>query len=81
MNSKPDFGDSHNFGQKVQLLSEKSLFLKPRPVYWEWLFFDQETPFLKNLESKTSDSFENDILSSIFQLNIIDFESFGYSKA
>lgn len=38
----PKWGDTHNFGRSVQLqqtIGEPPSFHKPRPVYWEWLFF------------------------------------------
>lgn len=38
--------DSHNFGQSVQKIGRGSevYFRKPRPVYWEWLFFGRNSP-------------------------------------
>lgn len=39
-------GDSHNFGKSVtqQRLDGVSYYSKPRPVYWEWLFFGYDSP-------------------------------------
>lgn len=38
--------DFHNFGQSVQRIGRGSevYFRKPRPVYWEWLFFGRNSP-------------------------------------
>lgn len=38
--------DLHNFGQSVQKVGRGSetLFQKPRPIYWEWLFFGKNSP-------------------------------------
>jgi lantibiotic modifying enzyme len=38
--------DLHNFGQAVQKIGRGSekVFQKPRPIYWEWLFFGQNSP-------------------------------------
>jgi lantibiotic modifying enzyme len=38
--------DFHNFGQSVQKIGRGSemIFQKPRPIYWEWLFFGKNSP-------------------------------------
>jgi hypothetical protein len=38
--------DLHNFGQAVQKIGRGSekVYQKPRPIYWEWLFFGQNSP-------------------------------------
>src|SRR5579872_1082668 len=38
--------DFHNFGQLVQKVRRgaESVFQKPRPIYWEWLFFGKSSP-------------------------------------
>jgi len=35
-------GDTHNFGRSVSRVGE--WVEKPRPIYWEWLFLDGESP-------------------------------------
>ena len=47
--------DLHNFGQSVQKIGRGSeiLFQKPRPIYWEWLFFGKSSP-LSNFFDKVS---------------------------
>ncbi len=35
-------GDSHNFGRRVSLRGDR--IVKPRPVLWEWLLLDGESP-------------------------------------
>ncbi|MCM2280913.1 MAG: hypothetical protein NDI61_03605 [Bdellovibrionaceae bacterium] len=39
-------GDKHNFGRCTFKVSrgEDLLFVKPRPVFWEWLFFGVDSP-------------------------------------
>lgn len=50
-------GDLHNFGQavrRVTLPDGSFWFQKPRPIYWEWLFFGKTSPlaeFFKHRES------------------------------
>lgn len=38
--------DLHNFGKSVQRIERGSIVLyrKPRPIYWEWLFFGKDSP-------------------------------------
>lgn len=38
--------DLHNFGQSVQRIGRgsESFFQKPRPIFWEWLFFGRNSP-------------------------------------
>lgn len=38
--------DLHNFGKSVQRIGRDSdaYYLKPRPIYWEWLFFGRNSP-------------------------------------
>ncbi len=38
--------DFHNFGQSVQKIrrGSETTFQKPRPIYWEWLFFGKNSP-------------------------------------
>jgi hypothetical protein len=38
--------DLHNFGQSVQKIGRGSenFYQKPRPIYWEWLFFGRNSP-------------------------------------
>lgn len=63
-------GDQHNFGQAVRriTLPDGSFwFQKPRPVYWEWLFFGVTSPladFFKQKESifGLAIEFENNFL-------------------
>ena len=42
-------GDLHNFGKQVKfaLIDGEGFFLKPRPVYWENLFFGLNSPLRK----------------------------------
>ena len=50
-------GDFHNFGQAVRRVISPDgtiWFEKPRPVYWEWLFFGTSSPlavFFENREA------------------------------
>jgi hypothetical protein len=45
--------DFHNFGKAVTKFIDNgtAFYLKPRPVYWEWLFFGNETPLKELLNS------------------------------
>ncbi len=38
--------DLHNFGKSVQRFGQGAgfVYLKPRPIYWEWLFFGKDSP-------------------------------------
>ena len=38
--------DLHNFGKSVQRFGQRAgfVYLKPRPIYWEWLFFGKDSP-------------------------------------
>lgn len=38
--------DLHNFGKSVQRIGQDldAYYLKPRPIYWEWLFFGRNSP-------------------------------------
>lgn len=42
-------GDSHNFGRRV--FERDGFLVKPRTVYWEWLFLCPESPLRKLLDS------------------------------
>lgn len=54
--------DLHNFGRSVQQIGRASgvYFQKPRPIYWEWLFFGKDSPL--------ADLFETDGNSHLLQL-------------
>lgn len=47
-------GDPHNFGQRVTATNRASgtYFQKPRPVYWEWLFFGATSPLKKCFDTQ-----------------------------
>lgn len=40
-------GDAHNFGRRV--FERDGFIVKPRPVYWEWLFLCRESPLRQTL--------------------------------
>lgn len=69
-------GDSHNFGQRVGLelgASGEKSFRKPRPVYWEWLFFGQDSPLkstLLTLAEAGSIELTEALFQSIFRLDV-----------
>lgn len=62
-------GDLHNFGRavgRVTLPDGSFWFQKPRPVYWEWLFFGKTSPLAEFFKYKESIfgltiEFENDL--------------------
>jgi hypothetical protein len=75
-------GDLHNFGQSVQPIERASgsYFRKPRPIYWEWLFFGKTSPLAPFFSSKTG---EGPITPGdcLFHLDIEMDEMFtGYSR-
>lgn len=47
-------GDLHNFGQRVQRSfgASGAWYRKPRPVYWEWLFFGRSSPLRPYLSAR-----------------------------
>lgn len=47
-------GDLHNFGQAVHAVERASgtYFQKPRPIYWEWLFFGKASPLMPFFSKK-----------------------------
>jgi len=49
-------GDLHNFGRSVRAVTGASgvYFQKPRPVYWEWLFFGRGSPLVPFFEKRNS---------------------------
>lgn len=64
-------GDFHNFGQAVRRVTSPDgtiWFEKPRPVYWEWLFFGKSSPLAVFFENR----------DAIFGLTI-EFENEGRS--
>lgn len=52
--------DTHNFGRAVRPVS-KDILLKPRSVYWEWLFLDLESPLRDYLESSIFNIFPYEV--------------------
>ena len=74
--------DKHNFGQLVRPMERASLlfFRKPRPVYWEHLFFGKGSP-LEPIFSKIGENRKVDLASLLFNLEIdMENEWLGYSK-
>ena len=61
MNVELKLGDPHNFGLQVHLVenSVPLVLFKPRSVFWEHLFLDQQSSFRKLLELKSKISFES----------------------
>ncbi len=45
-------GDVHNFGKRTAaiVVDGQTIFLKPRPVFWEYFFFGAESPLLPIFE-------------------------------
>lgn len=73
--------DFHNFGQSVQEIRRGSemIFQKPRPIYWEWLFFGKDSPLSIFFNHST---FSATPAQTIFNLEIemgVDFK--GSSRA
>ena len=67
--------DLHNFGQQVTQIERASeiYYQKPRPIYWEWLFFGSNSP-MKN-------SFEPSIAEVLFNLDVhLESNDCGFSK-
>jgi hypothetical protein len=67
--------DLHNFGQHVTQIERASeiYFQKPRPIYWEWFFFGNNSP-IKNI-------FEPKIAEVLFNLDVhFDNGDCGFSK-
>jgi len=74
--------DKHNFGQLVKPMERASFlfFRKPRPVFWEHLFFGQGSP-LESLFSEMGENAPFDLASFLFNLVVeIESEWLGYSK-
>jgi hypothetical protein len=63
--------DPHNFGKQVSRVEGVfgSFFQKPRPLFWEWLFFGKNSPLIPLLLSSGSSSAEK-IVSSLFNLDV-----------
>lgn len=67
--------DLHNFGQRVTQIERASeaYFQKPRPIYWEWFLFGNNSPIKK--------IFEPDLGKVLFNLDVhFDFKDCGISK-
>ena len=47
MSARSRAGDTHNFGQHVELRGDR--VYKPRALYWEWLFLSAKSPLRKLL--------------------------------
>lgn len=43
-------GDAHNFGRSV--LRDGDWMIKPRPLFWEWLFLNQNSPLRKKIDHR-----------------------------
>lgn len=70
-------GDPHNFGRRVQLLSDGTIH-KPRTIAWEWLFLSSQSPLRKLL----CDAFEGQALPCPFDLFAdVSFSPTGASLA
>ncbi len=57
-------GDRHNFGRATKLVNGR--FHKPRPIYWEWLFFGVDSPLKNHLPA----AFHN-----LFKLRVLDHQT------
>ncbi|HEY8269852.1 MAG TPA: DUF4135 domain-containing protein [Pseudobdellovibrionaceae bacterium] len=74
--------DKHNFGQLVKPMERASslYFRKPRPVFWEHLFFGKESP-LESVFSEIGENGQVSLASLLFNLEIdVESEWLGYSK-
>lgn len=75
--------DKHNFGQMVKPTERASSlwYQKPRPVYWEELFFGKNSP-LKTFFSGIGQNGKQSLEKYIFNLEIeVQSDWAGYSKA
>ncbi len=74
--------DKHNFGQSVKLKERASgvYYQKPRPVYWEKLFFGEASP-LAELFSAIGENGIAPISNYVLNLDVeIDSEWLGFAK-
>ncbi len=79
--SLQDRGDPHNFGQFVQVVSRASgiYFQKPRPVYWERLFFGKDSPLAGLFEGQDRGGLS--LREQLFNLDVEVGEKFsGFSR-
>ena len=62
-------GDRHNFGRSTYrtVVNGKTLIHKPRPVFWEWLFFGIDSPLKEALDQDLET-----LLAGIFKLDVSD---------
>jgi lantibiotic modifying enzyme len=73
--------DLHNFGQHVTQIERASevYFQKPRPIYWEWFFFGNNSP-LRNFFA-SDNSRDNNIAEILFNLEVhFEKDDCGFSK-
>jgi len=58
-NITPEVGDTHNFGKFTQLkvINNKRYYIKHRPLIWEWLFMDSNSPLCHSLKKKFPENF------------------------
>jgi len=61
------YGDVHNFGKRTRLVVENNrrYYLKPRPVFWEWLHAGKSSPLLEFFQR---DSGTQQLFGSFFGL-------------
>ena len=52
--SSAHFGDSHNFGRRVEV--RRARVFKPRPLIWEWLFLSAKSPLRRSLDGASRKS-------------------------
>ena len=73
--------DLHNFGRSVQQIGRASgvYFQKPRPLYWEWLFFGKDSPLAGFFETN-GDSRPQQPRNFIFNLEIEMAQDFSGSS-
>ena len=73
--------DKHNFGQTVRLMERASglWFRKPRPVFWEYLFFGKTSPLKKYFSEPNATGRSLD--KYLFNLEVeIEAEWIGHSR-
>jgi hypothetical protein len=69
---KESLADLHNFGQRVTLETGPDghlLYKKPRPIYWEWLFFGLDSPLVPFLQEDHHRDFGS-VANSVFGLQV-----------
>jgi len=62
-------GDQHNFGKKTEFATVNGVgcYVKPRPIYWEWLFAGSDSPIASVIRSNEK---LNKYLGPIFSLDV-----------